>query len=75
MKKTLISLPGLTPLGGAAFVGDEALAQLLLDHGAVAQANDRGDLPEDSARLNGHAPRPHGSWNAARHTGRATRKV
>lgn len=54
LKKTLISLPGLTALGCAAFVGDEQLARLFLEHGAEIRANDRGDLPIDSAMLNGH---------------------
>ncbi|CAK9051405.1 Receptor-interacting serine/threonine-protein kinase 4 (Ankyrin repeat domain-containing protein 3) (PKC-delta-interacting protein kinase) [Durusdinium trenchii] len=54
----------LTALGCAAFVGDEQLARLFLEHGPVARsaqifgkvirANDRGDLPIDSAMLNGH---------------------
>ncbi|CAL1127850.1 unnamed protein product [Cladocopium goreaui] len=54
LKKLLVSLPGLTPLGGAAFVGNQALAKIFLEHDAEVTRNDRGDLPEDLARLNGH---------------------
>ena len=47
-------LPGLSPLGTAAFIGDPDLLQLLLDFGAEAKANSCGDFPEDLARDNGH---------------------
>ena len=46
--KTLASLPGLTPLGAAALVGDDALCRTYLGYGAENIANDRGDLPEDA---------------------------
>lgn len=49
LKKLLVSLPG-----GAAFVGNQALAKIFLEHDAEVTRNDRGDLPEDLARLNGH---------------------
>lgn len=49
------SLPGLTPLGVAATVGDEALVKLLLETGAKWDLpNDRGDLPSNLALANGH---------------------
>jgi len=54
LKRLLVSLPGLTPLGGAAFVGNEALAKIFLQHDAEITRNDHGELPEDLARLNGH---------------------
>ena len=52
--KTLASLPGLTPLGAAALVGDEALSKTYLENGAENIANERGDLPEDLALANAH---------------------
>ncbi|CAE7865948.1 unnamed protein product [Symbiodinium necroappetens] len=52
--KTLASLPGLTPLGAAALVGDDALCRTYLGYGAENIANDRGDLPEDLALANAH---------------------
>ena len=52
--KTLASLPGLTPLGAAALVGDEALSKVYLEYGADNVANERGDLPEDLAFANAH---------------------
>ncbi|CAE7246569.1 Alpha-latrotoxin-Lt1a [Symbiodinium microadriaticum] len=45
---------GISPLGYAAMVGHEQLAQLYLDNGADLLPNDRGDTPEDLARYNQH---------------------
>lgn len=47
-------LPGATPLGMAASIGNEALLNLLLQKGATMATNDRGDSPEDLARASGH---------------------
>ncbi|CAE7327132.1 unnamed protein product [Symbiodinium sp. CCMP2592] len=52
--KTMAALPGLTPLGAAALIGDEGLARLLWENHAEVLANQRGDLPEDLAIANGH---------------------
>ena len=48
------SIPGLSPLGYAAMLGHEPLARLFLDHGAECFPNDRGDTPEDLARISQH---------------------
>ena len=50
----LASLPGITPLGMAALVGDEALAELFLEAGAEVIPNDRGDTPDVLAAANHH---------------------
>ena len=50
----LASLPGVTPLGVAALVGDESLVEMLLECGAEILANDRGDLPEALAATHRH---------------------
>ncbi|CAE7838245.1 unnamed protein product [Symbiodinium microadriaticum] len=52
--RTAAALPGLTPLGAAALIGDEGLARLLWENDAEVLANQRGDLPEDLAIANGH---------------------
>ena len=54
MTRVFASMPGITPLGMAALVGAESVANLLLDLGAERLANDRGDLPEDLAAANQH---------------------
>ncbi|CAJ1334485.1 unnamed protein product [Effrenium voratum] len=54
LKKCLVSMPGLSPLGAAAFAGDEALCRLFLDRGAALEPNYHGSFPEDLAKLNGH---------------------
>ena len=54
MARAFASLPGLTPLGAAAFVGCEAMVCILLEHEAVPVANDRGDSPESLAAANQH---------------------
>ena len=48
------SAPGITPLSVAALMGNEALVKVFLDFGAEMIANERGDLPEDLASMNGH---------------------
>ncbi|CAE7212188.1 warA [Symbiodinium sp. CCMP2592] len=52
--RMLASIPGITPLGTAAFIGDEHLCQILLDHGADMRPNARGDTPETFAIVNRH---------------------
>ncbi|CAE7218198.1 Ank3 [Symbiodinium sp. CCMP2456] len=52
--RMLASIPGITPLGTAAFIGDEHLCQILLDHGADMRPNERGDTPESFAIVNRH---------------------
>jgi len=54
MPRLLASLPGMAPLGCAAMVGHEQLTRLFLDYGAEQIPNDRGDWPEDLARINHH---------------------
>ncbi|CAE7612740.1 Ankyrin repeat and protein kinase domain-containing protein 1 [Symbiodinium microadriaticum] len=53
--RCLASLPGITPLGAAALVGDETLTGLFLDLGARSAPNDMGSLPEELAQANRHA--------------------
>lgn len=48
------SLPGITPLGMSAMVGDHELTNLLLESSAELLSNERGDSPEDLARHMGH---------------------
>ena len=48
------SLPGLTPLLKAAMYGCEEISELLLQHGAQALPNDRGETCEDLAKAQGH---------------------
>lgn len=52
--RTWSSLPGLTPLGCAALVGDSSLVRLLLQARAEASMNNRGDLPYELAEACGH---------------------
>ncbi|CAJ1333777.1 unnamed protein product [Effrenium voratum] len=47
-------LPGLTPLGSAAFAGDEASACVLWRHGAETAGNDDGHTLQDIAESNGY---------------------
>eukprot|EP00435_Cladocopium_sp_Y103_P038318 s2567_g10.t1 len=48
------SLPGITPLGMSAMVGDHDLTKLLLESSAEMLSNERGDSPQDLARYMGH---------------------
>ncbi|CAE7199329.1 unnamed protein product, partial [Symbiodinium pilosum] len=48
------SIPGMSALHFAAMLGHEPLTKLLLDHGAEIFPNDRGDSPEDLARMGQH---------------------
>lgn len=43
--RRVAALPGITPLGTAAMLGDGELAQLFLEFGAQVLENDRGDTP------------------------------
>ena len=52
--KVLASLPGLTPVGFAALLGDGAVTQVLVDAGAEMLTNDRGDSLSDLAMANLH---------------------
>ena len=52
--KVLASLPGLTPVGFAALLGDSAVTQVLVDAGAEMLTNERGDSPSDLAMANLH---------------------
>jgi len=52
--RRLTCLPGITPLGTAAMLGDEGLIRIFLDFGADFAANERGDMPDDLASSNGH---------------------
>ncbi|CAE7479088.1 unnamed protein product [Symbiodinium natans] len=54
MARLMASLPGISPLGCAAMVGNSELVELFLEHGAELSQNDRGDWPEDLARMNNH---------------------
>ncbi|OLP98573.1 hypothetical protein AK812_SmicGene18923 [Symbiodinium microadriaticum] len=54
MSRAFASLPGLTPLAAAAFIGCQPVMQILLRHDAVAAANDRGDWPDTLATSNQH---------------------
>jgi len=52
--RTLAALPGLTPLGAAAMVGDESLCKVYLEYGAESIADGQSILPEDLASAFGH---------------------
>eukprot|EP00439_Symbiodinium_sp_Y106_P048413 s2042_g6.t1 len=54
MSRAFASLPGLTPLAAAAFIGCQPVMEILLRHDAVATANDRGDWPDTLATSNQH---------------------
>ncbi|CAJ1372287.1 unnamed protein product [Effrenium voratum] len=52
--RLLASYPGITPLGCAALTGHSELVELLLEADADPLSNQRGDSPEDLARMSGH---------------------
>ncbi|CAK9019528.1 unnamed protein product [Durusdinium trenchii] len=54
MMRYFASLPGITPLGMSALIGDLSLTKLLLESSAELIANDRGDTPEDLAKTMRH---------------------